>query len=329
MKKTLALAYLALFLAFLPHLLRADRSAAANPGESVPTASPLPAAEDTPAIAAVPAAGTVRVLSGDTVIEMDMQDYLTGVLAAEMPADFHPEALKAQAVAARTYALYCAAAGKHAGADVCTDYHCCQAWLDEAAQQEKWGTDYDANRQKLRQAADDTAGQYLSYEGQPVFAAFHASSAGATEDCGQVWNPRPYLISVSSPEDAETVPGYVSELVCAPLDFRDVLLSACPEADFTGPPEDWLGPVRRDDSGRVAEIVLGGASFQGTAIRSLFSLRSTAFALEYADGHFVFTVIGHGHGVGMSQYGANVMAAQGADYREILAHYYPGTMLVQ
>ena len=319
-KKTVFLAYLALLLAF---------PAAEETAEPVPTGQPLPAQETPPVPAGAPAAASVRVLVNGAVEEMDMQDYLTGVLAAEMPADFQPEALKAQAVAARTYALYCAAAGKHGDADVCTDFSCCQAWQDDAALREKWGADYDAHLQKLHRAVDETAGQYLSYEGQPVFAAFHSSSAGATEDCGQVWNPRPYLVCVPSPESAETVPGYVSELVCAPLDFRDVLLSACPEADFSGAPEDWLGGVQRDESGRVAELTLGGHPFRGTELRSLFSLRSTAFTLEYTDGHFVFTVTGSGHGVGMSQYGANVMAAQGADYREILAHYYPGTVLVQ
>ncbi|MBQ9250428.1 MAG: stage II sporulation protein D [Oscillospiraceae bacterium] len=329
MKKTVFLAYLALLLAFLPYLLRPIGPAAEETAEPVPTGQPIPAQETPPVPAGAPAAASVRVLVNGAVEEMDMQDYLTGVLAAEMPADFQPEALKAQAVAARTYALYCAAAGKHGDADVCTDFSCCQAWQDDAALREKWGADYDAHLQKLHRAVDETAGQYLSYEGQPVFAAFHSSSAGATEDCGQVWNPRPYLVCVPSPESAETVPGYVSELVCAPLDFRDVLLSACPEADFSGAPEDWLGGVQRDESGRVAELTLGGHPFRGTELRSLFSLRSTAFTLEYTDGHFVFTVTGSGHGVGMSQYGANVMAAQGADYREILAHYYPGTVLVQ
>ena len=329
MKKTVFLAYLALLLAFLPYLLRPVSPAAEETAEPASAAEPIPAQEPPPVSAGVPAAATIRVLINGAVEEMDMQDYLTGVLAAEMPADFQPEALKAQAVAARTYALYCAAAGKHGDADVCTDYSCCQAWQDDAALREKWDADYDAHLQKLRRAVDETAGQYLSYEGQPVFAAFHSSSAGATEDCGQVWNARPYLVSVPSPESSETVPGYVSELVCAPLDFRDVLLSACPEADFSGAPEGWLGSEHRDESGRVAELTLGGHPFKGTELRSLFSLRSTAFTLEYADGHFVFTVTGSGHGVGMSQYGANVMAAQGADYREILAHYYPGTVLVQ
>ena len=187
---------------------------------------------------------------------------------------------------------------------------------------------FGCSNERMQAAVEATAGEYLSYEGVPVFAAFHASSAGATEDSGQVWNPRPYLVSVPSPESAATVPRYITELRSAPLDFRDTLLSARPEADLTGVPETWLGPIERDESGRVSTAVLGGAAFGGTELRALFSLRSTAFTLDYREGQFCFTVTGSGHGVGMSQYGANVMAQNGMDYREILAHYYPGTTLV-
>ena len=258
-----------------------------------------------------------------------MQTYLVGVLAEEMPASFESEALKAQAVAARTYTMYCASGPKHPDADVCADPAHCQAWPDEDAMREKWGKNYEKNRALLSAAVEATAGEYLSYEGAPVFAAFHASSAGATEDCGAVWNPRPYLVSVESPESAETVPNYISRLLCAPLDLRDVLLAARPEADLSGAPETWIGPVEHDASGRVASCTLGGVAFGGTELRQLFSLRSTAFTLEYTEGKFCFTVTGNGHGVGMSQYGANVMARDGADYRAILAHYYPGTILTK
>ena len=330
MKKTLALALFSLLLGLVLPLLQADRPPAAPAEESaapetVPEESPAPAAES---VAAVPT--TVRVLCADgSVADRALEDYLFGVVAGEMPATFALEALKAQAVAARSYTLYCAATGKHAaaGADVCTDPACCQAWCGEESLRERWGESYAENAEKIRGAVAATAGELLRYEGAPVFAAFHASSAGATEDCGQIWSPQPYLVSVSSPETAETVPNFVSRLDCAPLDFRDTLLSAAPEADFTGAPESWIGPIRRDESGRVAEAELGGVPFSGKELRRLFSLRSTAFTLEYAEGGFVFTVTGSGHGVGMSQYGANVMAAQGADYRQILAHYYPGTEL--
>ena len=124
--------------------------------------------------------------------------------------------------------------GKHPEADLCTDPGCCQAWRSEDRLRESWGEDYEQNLARIRAAVEATAGETLSYEGEPVFAAFHSSSAGATEDCGAVWSPLPYLVSVSSPETARDVPGYVSTLRCAPLDFRDVILSAYPEADFSG-----------------------------------------------------------------------------------------------
>ena len=319
MKKTILCAALALLLSFLPALL---------PPAGGPAAPETPVPAETAAIAAYPAAESVKLLLPDgSVIALDMQDYLLGVLAGEMPADFPMEALKAQAVAARSYALYCAEGHKHGEAALCAEPGCCQAWQDEAALREKWGGEYERCAGRLREAVAETEGQVLLYGGAPVFAAFHSSSAGATEDCGEVWNPRPYLVSVSSPETAETVPNFISTLRCAPLDFRDALLSLHPEADFSGPAEEWLGELTRDQSGRVASCVLGGVAFKGTALRSLFSLRSTAFTLEYEDGAFVFTAAGYGHGVGMSQYGAKLMAESGADYRAILAHYYPGTEL--
>lgn len=310
MKRRARLAWLVFALALLLPEVLAPRARA-------PEARPSP-----------PAARTVRLLTEGETLTLPLEDYLVGVLAGETPASFELEALKAQAVAARTYTLYCAAGQKHENADVCADPAHCQAWLDEAALRRSWGGDYDKNLARLREAVEATAGELLRYEGEPVFAAFHASSAGATEDCGEVWNPRPYLVSVWSPESAETVPQYVTRLVCAPLDLRDTLLAARPEADFSSDPASWLGAVERDASGRVSSMTLGGAAFRGTELRALFSLRSTAFTLDYDGGQFCFTVTGHGHGVGLSQYGANTLAAEGWSYRDILAHYYPGTELV-
>jgi len=305
-------AYLVLLAAFFLPFLYGRAETPENPAAS---AAPPPVSE------------TVRLLVGQDVRELPLEDYLVGVLAGEMPASFEPEALKAQAVAARTYTLSCARSHKHGEADICADPAHCQAWLDEAAMRKNWGENYERNRARLAAAVTDTAGRWLAYEGEPIFAAFHASSAGATEDCGAVWNPRPYLVSVPSPESAETVPNYVTVLRCAVLDFRDTLLATRPGADFSAPPESWIGSLDRDGSGRVASVTLGGAVFTGVELRRLFSLRSTAFTLAFEGGQFCFTVTGSGHGVGMSQYGANVMAGQGADWREIVAHYYPGAVL--
>ena len=304
-----------------PRLLSTDNGAG--------TAAEADTAPAPPAAAPQAAPETLRVKHAGEVYEVNMQDYLTGVVAAEMPAGFGEEALKAQAVAARSYALYCAATGRHEDADVCTDYRCCQAWSSADELRESWGGDSDANMAKIRAAVDETFGEYLCYGGEPVFAAFHSSSAGMTEDCGAIWSARPYLVSVPSPEDEDSVPGYISSVDLSPLDFRDTVLYAHPEADFTGEKSGWIGAVELDESGRVSQVVLGGVPMSGTEIRSLFSLRSTAFTLEYTGASFLFTVTGYGHGVGMSQYGANVMAENGTDYRGILAHYYPGTELVK
>ena len=343
MKRTILYAYLALMLAVgLPFLANlGNRRAqgepnptpraveeASPPTAAVPTATPPRADEPLPA--AQPAPDAVRLLLPDGAVRTtDMQEYLCGVVAAEMPASFHAQALRAQAVAARSYALYCASFSKHGEAQVCADPGCCQAWQSEDVRRTKWGEQFDANEEKIRAAVAATQGEYLVFGGQPAFAAFHSSSAGATENSADVWNAVPYLVSVPSPETAEDVPNYISSVSCSPIDFRDTVLSAHPEADFSGAEEEWIGELRRDESGRVSSVRLGGVALGGKELRQLFSLRSTAFSLEYENGSFVFTVTGFGHGVGMSQYGADKMARQGADYREILTHYYPGAVLVK
>ena len=134
-------------------------------------------------------------------------------------------------------------------------------------------------------------------------------------------------MSVKSPETADSVPNYVSRLTLADIDFRDTILYLKPEADMTGDADKWVSDIKRNDSGRVQAATIGKVEFTGAELRKLFSLRSTAFKLEHSDGQFTFTVTGYGHGVGMSQYGANIMAKNGSDYKEILAHYYPGTTL--
>ena len=321
MRDCLRAAFLALVLTFGLCLLRQRLTGqgAPSPAAETPTRSPQ----------AVSVPDRLRVLHDGAVTEMVLEDYLVGVVAAEMPADFEAEALKAQAVAARSFALYCRDTGRHADADVCTDPGCCQAWKSEEDMRRGWGDAYERCRARAAEAVAETVGAVLTWEGRPIFAAFHSSSAGRTEDCAAVWGGAPYLQSVSSPESAETVPGYVSTVSVTALDFRDTLLSRAPDADFSGEPVDWVTAIDYDESGRVSTAVIGGARFSGTELRSLFSLRSTAFTLAFADGVFTFTVTGFGHGVGMSQYGANVMAAQGEDFADILAHYYQGAELVR
>lgn len=272
----------------------------------------------------------IRVLTEAGVETMSMAEYLPMALAGEMPASFQPEALKAQAVALRSYVLYLREQGKaaHPEADVCTSSGCCAAAFDEEAMRESWGGDYEAYYGKIRAAVLATDGQYLSYEKEAILAVFHSCSEGMTEAGGNVWSALPYLQSVSSPETDADVRSLHTTVELSAGEFRTTVLRSFPTATLEGEPETWLGQVSPTSAGRVGSIVVGGQEISGLAMRQLFSLRSTDFTLEYADGRFVFSVAGYGHGVGMSQYGANVMAENGADYFEILEHYYPGAELV-
>lgn len=279
----------------------------------------------------MPAPLTVMVLMPQGAIEcMLIQDYLVGVVSAEMPAAFEIEALKAQAVAARTYTMHCASLCKHGEAHICTDYACCQAWLHEVQLRKNWGDLYERHIRKIRFAIDSTRGEYLSSHRQPILAVFHSSSAGTTANSADVWSTsKPYLTSVPSPETGDDVPHYISTVVCTSEVLSNTILASHPSANFSDDKTKWVGKISHDRSGRVSTVVLGGVEIKGKEMRRMFSLRSTAFVLEYTSGTFTFTVTGFGHGVGMSQYGANKMARLGANYKDILAHYYPKTVLVR
>lgn len=275
------------------------------------------------------AAVRLTVWTSGELQETTLGDYLPGVLAGEMPAAFGAEALKAQAVAARTYILYKQQHGcrTHPEAVVCDDASCCKAWMPREALQERWGEDYIQNLEKMCCAVSDTDGLYLSYAGEPIQAVFHSSSAGKTESSGNLWKALPYLVSVESPETQEDVPNFVTEVEVSPEALKAAVSSVHPAADFSGEADTWLGGVYYNETGRVTYASLGGAAVSGTELREMFSLRSTCFTLSATETGFVFCVTGYGHGVGMSQYGAKVMAENGADFREILLHYYPGTQL--
>ena len=339
MKRIFLFSLFAVALAFaLPLLLRPPgrglaEGAAETPPAETPVPSPAPAAAPSPAPAAGPvldAAVTLEVLTETGVERMTLADYLPLALAGEMPASFAPEALKAQAVALRTYALRCKADRKaaHPEADVCGSSGCCAALAAEESLRAAWGENYAAYAAKLAAAAAATDGQYLVWDDAPALTVFHAASAGRTEDGAALGVAAPYLVSVDTPETGEAVRGLVSTVEVTAADFAAAVRSLLPEADLTGPPEDWLGAAELDAAGRVRTLAVGGRSLSGLAARQLFSLRSTDFTVTYADGRFLFRVRGYGHGLGLSQYGADCMADAGADYQEILAHYYPGTVLV-
>ncbi|MBQ7681694.1 MAG: stage II sporulation protein D [Oscillibacter sp.] len=267
--------------------------------------------------------------SGEVSV-MSMQEYLVCVLRGEMPGYFELEALKAQAVAARTYTRYMLHSGSKHGdkADICTSPACCQAYLSAAAARKKWGYLPEDEEQKLRAAVEETDGETMLYDGEPILAVFHASSAGLTRTSADVWSgDKPYLQPVSSPENADAVPNYYSHVEMTITAFRDKLQSAFPKANLTGDPYDWLSDVERDSAGSIITMYVGGIKTQGSRVRSALGLRSACFTWEMADGKVSFYVTGYGHGVGLSQYGANQMARDGSGYREILTHYYTGVRI--
>ena len=269
----------------------------------------------------------LKVKNGDTVEEIDLGTYLVGVVRAEMPAFFEEEALKAQAVAARTYTIYKIQTGGNHGeeANICTDSTCCQAYISEDRARANWGKDADAYEKKVENAVTSTDGETILYGGVPILAVFHSSSAGLTRAAGRVWlNDLPYLQAVDSPEEGEAIPNYYSRVEFSAVAFKEKLLAVAPEADFSGPMDGWLRNAVTDSAGSVETVEAGGVTVKGTQVRSALGLRSACFDWEVQNGKLVFYVTGYGHGVGLSQYGANQMAADGADYQEILTHYYTG-----
>ncbi len=274
---------------------------------------------------------TLRVLLSDGVQEMDADQYLWGVVAAEMPASFELEALKAQAVAARTYALEKAAyaVSKHgdSGADVCGDHTCCQAYIAPEKAAANWGDNAALYTQKITQAIAGTEGKVMYYDGALVNAVFHSSSGTATQGAVEVWGGSvPYLVGVPSPEGDE-VPNYRTDLVLTPQEFKTIFLQAYPEAVLEGDPASWFGAIAPTSSGAVGQITVGGVTLSGTKMRSLYYLRSANFTVEANAQQIAIHVTGYGHGVGMSQYGANAMATEGKTYEEILTWYYTGVTL--
>ena len=260
---------------------------------------------------------------------MTLSDYLVGVVAAEMPASFEYEALKAQAVAARTYAVSKLkndnAKSEHNGADMCSDFAHCQAYISQKTAAKNWGKNASEYLKKCKNAVNETSGEIMEYDGQPIKAVFHSSSSGKTENARDVWGGDvPYLVSVTSPGE-EACPSHESE-VSVPLDEFKSKISAKFATDFS---KEIIGKAQYNKSGSVQGISVGGVSIRGTQMRSLFNLRSACFKAEVRDGRVVFKVTGNGHGVGMSQYGANYLAAHGYDYEKILKKYYSGAYLVK
>ena len=278
---------------------------------------------------------TVYNASTDRVTEIGMLDYICGVVAAEEPASFHTEALKAQAVAAFTNAVHhreynrSTAGGNslYKGADVSTDPSVCMAYLSRQDAQKKWGAHFERDWEKISEAVCSVADKVMIYDSQPIAAVFCSMSSGTTESSKDVWGTEiPYLEETASIGDTLT-PGFETKVTVSQQDFRKKVLEKYKDAVFPSGPAGWISQVKRSAAGGVITASVCGKMLKGADIRSLFGLRSANFSLDYRAGIFTFTVKGYGHGVGMSQHGSDYLARQGKNYEQILLWYYKGVTI--
>lgn len=264
----------------------------------------------------------IPVLTKDgTIQNMELETYLVGVVLAEMPASFEEEALKAQAVVARTYTLRSNnGKSKHEGAAVCMDSSCCQAYQAPESYLREYG-DHGA-LEKVTNAVADTKDYVLTFQGELIDATYFSCSGGSTEDALAVWGADiPYLQSVPSPGE-ENAAHYSDTSTFSQQELEALLGHGLGE-----PQAQWFDDVTYTSGGGVNSIKIGGVEYQGTQVRKMLGLRSTAFTVSISGENVTFHTRGFGHRVGMSQYGADAMAVDGNNYEEILQHYYQGTQL--
>jgi len=250
-----------------------------------------------------------------------MESYIIGVVAAEMPVSFEIEALKAQAVAARTYAY------RQIGDSKTIDPNSIgQAYISVDEMKNRWKESFEQNYNKVCSAVNQTKNEIMVYNGEPILAAFHSTSAGVTESSENVWSEKlSYLKSVDSHED-ENAPDFLYDSSFSVSDFKERFQkNGCVFFDDL---KNDVSILSRTDAGYVSQIKIGGKTFKGSQVRTILSLRSTNFTISYKNDKIIFTTKGYGHGAGMSQYGAEFMAKQKKNYKEILSHYYYGVEFV-
>lgn len=272
----------------------------------------------------------VYITNENKIVEVPIEEYVKSVISGEMPASFSDEALKAQAVAARTYiaAKRLKACDKANGADVCDTTHC-QVYISKESRMEKWESNANENWEKISKAVEDTKGKVLAYNNELVlYPQFFSTSSGMTENSVDVFSGDiPYLVSTES-KGEEIAPKYESELPFNISEFVNKINEKYPEAELTT--DNLQGNIEiltRSNAGGIKEIRFGKAKVKGTDFRLAFGLSSTNFEYSINNDEIIFKCKGYGHGVGMSQWGANVMAKNGSNYEEILKHYYTGIEL--
>ena len=271
------------------------------------------------------------------VVNMNLEDYIKCVLPAEVPASFSEEALKAQAVAARTYAYHKyiefeknpdSISENHNGAVLCTDSTHCEAYMTKEKLAEIHGQQWmDEYYDKICSAVDATKGEIMKWEDEPILAVFHSSSfGGRTESSKDVWGSDvPYLVSVESDGEANHE-GFYSSVVFSDEEFKKITKDEL-GIELSDDKNTWFGKTVKTEGGGVKSVEIGGATVTGTDARRAYGLRSACFYITAMDGEVTFSVEGFGHGVGLSQYGAENMAKNGATYKEILEKYYQGAVL--
>ena len=266
------------------------------------------------------------------VMKLSPLDYIKGVVAAEMPLSYHTEALKAQAVAAHSYALYRInqkfnSSSGSGEAYLSTDPAECQGYLDLEGRKAQWGDQFDAYEAKLTEAVSAVIDKILVSGGEPVMAVFHAVSGGRTEDAANLFGSSvSYLVPADSAGD-ELSPSFLAEKTFTTVQMKEALLPLLNGTALSDSPADWFGAPERSDSGTVLSVAVGGVSVKGTALRDALSLASANFTVTLSDDTFTVITRGRGHGVGMSQYGADFLARQGETYEQILLHYYTGVTI--
>lgn len=273
-------------------------------------------------------------MASGEVIEVPVRDYVIGAVCAEMPASFHEEALKAQAVAAHTYAERQRIRERKnptaelMGADFSNDTSKYQGYFTQAQAKQFFGKSFDESYKKISAAADEVLPYILTYEDEPIVAAFHSMSTGKTESAENAWGAAaPYLVPVDSSYDTKA-PGYMEEIRLTKEVLRQKLETAFPEITLGEDISSWIVPQDSSGSGTVLRASAGDRSVSGNELRQALSLRSACFDVRFEGEEAVFTTRGYGHGVGMSQYGADSMAQNGSTWLEILSHYYPGAEAV-
>lgn len=280
----------------------------------------------------VPKEIKVKITKTGEIVKMDIDDYLKGVVPSEMPPSYDIEALKAQAVVARTYTFEKMQAASHKDSDICDNYACCQAYYNKEKIMEIWtgrGFDKDLRNtywSKVEEAVNSTNNIVITYKGKYIKAYFHANSGGKTESSTEIWGKQsiPYLVPVESLGEEEHQ--YYKTEVKFTIDELEQQLNkgSDKKCSIDINKKDNIKILSYTVSGRVKNIQIGNNIYEATELRTKLGLKSTNFSVETVDNNVVFKVKGYGHGLGMSQTGSNYYAKNGFTYDQIIKHYYTG-----